>query len=332
MHIKSSRLVHIGALRYFYEAARAGSIRGGSERVHTVPSAVTRQIGLLEQEFGTQLLERGRGRKGGVRLTLAGEILLGRYENALAELDAARSEIDAVRLIDAGRISLGVTYSVAREFIPGILKVFGTNYPGVDFSVIAESGIRLTEMLLADTIDAAIVYNSRRRAEVTNILEYEFPPMVAVARDHPLTKLESVRLEDCVKYPLAMPDESTYARNVLQRMFTDAGLNPRVALTTNSFETILSAAETGFAVGLTMGTHAKLFMRGNIEFLPLQGVNTQPSVLSFSVRTGRQHSPAMRAMVALIREELDAVLRPLFKDRRPNELPRKKEPREAIPT
>src|SRR5258707_8848398 len=62
--------MQFSALRYFLETARLGSIRRAAEKLYVAPSAVSRQIALLERNFGAPLFER---HVAGVRLTQAGE-------------------------------------------------------------------------------------------------------------------------------------------------------------------------------------------------------------------------------------------------------------------
>ena len=67
----STRVMQLSALRYFLETARLGSIRRAAEALYVAPSAVSRQIALLEQTFGMPLFERHAA---GMRLTSAGEV------------------------------------------------------------------------------------------------------------------------------------------------------------------------------------------------------------------------------------------------------------------
>ena len=59
--------VHLDTL---IRVVETGSFRGASEKIGISPSAVLKQISLLEQDIGTKLFERGRK---GVVLTEAGK-------------------------------------------------------------------------------------------------------------------------------------------------------------------------------------------------------------------------------------------------------------------
>ena len=69
------------AIRYFFEVAQAGSFRQAAENIGIAVSAVHRQVGMLEKQLRTPLLQRNRGRDG-VRLTAAGEVLTHRIGRA----------------------------------------------------------------------------------------------------------------------------------------------------------------------------------------------------------------------------------------------------------
>ncbi|MGO1847015.1 MAG: LysR family transcriptional regulator, partial [Halomonas sp.] len=56
-------------LEYFIAVVETGSITAASRKVHVAQPALTRQMRLLEEDLGTQLLDRHAR---GVRLTVAG--------------------------------------------------------------------------------------------------------------------------------------------------------------------------------------------------------------------------------------------------------------------
>ena len=60
-------------LRYFLEVARTGSVNQAAQRLHVAASAVSRQLGKLEDSLGVVLFER---QARGMALTEAGTRLL----------------------------------------------------------------------------------------------------------------------------------------------------------------------------------------------------------------------------------------------------------------
>ena len=50
-------------LRYFLEVARTGSVNQAAQRLHVAASAVSRQLGKLEDSLGVMLFELVSGKK-----------------------------------------------------------------------------------------------------------------------------------------------------------------------------------------------------------------------------------------------------------------------------
>jgi DNA-binding transcriptional LysR family regulator len=75
-------------LRYFVAVADAGSFTHAAERIFIAQATLSQQIRRLEQIVGTPLLDR---RRGGLRLTTAGGVLLDASRNVLSLVDHAVS-------------------------------------------------------------------------------------------------------------------------------------------------------------------------------------------------------------------------------------------------
>lgn len=65
-------------LSYLYEAVTMGTIRAAADKLNIAPSAISRQISLLEEELACTLIERHRK---GVTPTEAGSVLYDFIEN-----------------------------------------------------------------------------------------------------------------------------------------------------------------------------------------------------------------------------------------------------------
>ena len=83
--------LHASVLKYFDMVVRLGSIRQAADRLNVASSAINRQIIKLEKYLGTPLFER---LPRGMRLTPAGEVLIGHVRNTLRDFDAVLAEIE----------------------------------------------------------------------------------------------------------------------------------------------------------------------------------------------------------------------------------------------
>src|ERR1700722_18019857 len=91
-------------LRYLVALAEEQSFTRAAEREHIAQPALSQQIQKLEQEGGLSLVERTTRR---VSITDAGEMLVARARRILAELDSAHEELQSVRGILSGRVTVG---------------------------------------------------------------------------------------------------------------------------------------------------------------------------------------------------------------------------------
>jgi DNA-binding transcriptional LysR family regulator len=297
-------LKHPLSLRYFYEVAQAGSFRKASDQVHVAASALNRHVKHLEDEMGTLLFERGRGR-GGLKLTAAGEIFLYRLKRAMSELGTARTEVDALIGLKRGTVNFGVNEGIWREILPQLLAGFRKAHPGIDYHVVVGTSPRLVEALLQDEIDFALAFNPPPQAGVHFAVRRNIEACVMAPRGHPLAAKRAVRLGDCAEYELVMPDASLALRATLDRMFAQAGVVPRTVLTTNSYEIMRTAAESGVGIAiLTQQVFSAAGSKSPVVYIPLRDASIAPQLLACCTRSGRTLPAASTAMIAAFEKAL----------------------------
>lgn len=108
---------HLAALEAI-EAER--SFRGAAHRLGYVQSAVSQQIAALERLVEARLVDRTRGHAG-VQLTEAGSLLLAHANRIMAQLTAARADLDALTRGETDRLRVGVTAMAAPSLVPELL-------------------------------------------------------------------------------------------------------------------------------------------------------------------------------------------------------------------
>ena len=291
-------------LRYFYEVAKAGSFRQAAERINIAASALNRQITLLENDLKAPLFERRPGR-GKLRLTAAGEILLHRVRLSMNELQVAKSAIESLKGLKRGSVSIGDNDSLGRDFLPKFLRGFHDLYPQIDFEVAVDNTPALLDRIERDEIDVILAYNIPTRSSYRTLIAFPLGMCVLMADSHPLAKRNTLRLSDCVGYPLAVPDDSMFLAQIQREMLSKAGIDNRSILKTNSFELIRDVVASGMAISIQ--THFLLAEdpnRANIRSVPLQDSFRIPHALACCVRAGRDLPVAGAIFVEALRAEL----------------------------
>ncbi len=126
----ASRTLNLDALRSFIAICETGSFRRAAERVHKSPSAVSLQIGKLEELLGVRLLNRNARH---VALTDQGGTLLGQARRLLGLNDETLAHYQQSPLV--GRLCLSAPHDLGVTLVPGLLQRLAEVHPGVHVDV-----------------------------------------------------------------------------------------------------------------------------------------------------------------------------------------------------
>src|ERR671937_1803322 len=132
-------------LRLLVALEREGSVSAAARTVGIGQPTASEHIRLLEAAAGQRLVERnGRGS----RLTEAGRVLAARAAEALAALETANEELEALGGLLTGTVRLRASTAPGAYLLPDTLGCFRRAYPGVRVEVeIAPSGEILHRVL-----------------------------------------------------------------------------------------------------------------------------------------------------------------------------------------
>ncbi|SEQ64861.1 DNA-binding transcriptional regulator, LysR family [Faunimonas pinastri] len=146
------RNLDIALLRTFAAVADQHSMTGASQVLHLTQGAVSQQIARLEELVGDQLLRR---EPRGLRLTPAGERLLGRARTLLALNDEIWSEIAGGGV--AGPVRLGLPYDLIASHFGPALKSYCEAFPLVDLDLVCLPSPDLLAGIRDGQLDVAVV-------------------------------------------------------------------------------------------------------------------------------------------------------------------------------
>ena len=142
-------------LRYFVVVAEERHITRAAVRLGLQQPPLSQQIHALEKELGTKLFTR---LPRGVELTPAGEAFLEDARALLSGVERATVRARAAAMGQRGRISIGLTTSASLH--PGVtrtLRTYADGHAAVSLDLHANSAAGLTEALLSEEVQVAII-------------------------------------------------------------------------------------------------------------------------------------------------------------------------------
>ncbi|MHB2169091.1 LysR family transcriptional regulator [Alsobacter sp. R-9] len=192
--------MHAAALAYFREVARVGSIRRAAGVLNVAASALNRQILKLEDELGTPLFDR---LPGGLRLTVAGTLLLRHVNDTLHDFDRLRAEIDDLKAARSGHVSIAALDSLLVDFLPRALDRFRADFPAVNYQVTAHQPADIPRLVTDGDADFAFTFVPPLAVpSVKFIVEVPAPIGVIMRADHPLASRLALTFDDVARFPI----------------------------------------------------------------------------------------------------------------------------------
>ncbi len=192
-------MLHAAALYYFREVARVGSIRKAANSMNVAASAINRQIINLEIQLGTPLYDR---LPGGMRLTVAGELLLRHAIDTLHDFDRVRVAIDDLKAAKSGHITIAALDSLLVDFLPRAIDRFRVDFPAVTYSVMTAQPPDVPRMVAAGDIDMGFTFVGQIPRSVRFMAEISAPIGVVMRADHPLANKLVVDYDELSRYPI----------------------------------------------------------------------------------------------------------------------------------
>lgn len=291
--------IHAPFLRYFLEVAQCGSVRLAASRLFISSSAVNRQILKIEAELGTPLFHRTSA---GMQLTSAGKLLVEHAERTLADADRTLSAIVELDSTNDRAITIAGQESVIGEFLSPVLLQFHIECPRSCSAFKAAGGHELNQLLLNAEADIAVAFDSQVEADIEQVSEAELSVGAVVSPTHPLAKKSGVSLEECIEFPLILPDASWPLRRLLDSMIETISSEPSVVSTSNSVEFLRSMVDRQLGVGFqtSMGIEKEL-KAGELTLVPIFNPEPVKQQLILCVSRTVKRSTAFERLLELLK-------------------------------
>ncbi len=291
-------------LRYLVALAEERSFTRAAAREHIAQPALSQQIRRLEQELGLALVERTTRR---VAMTEGGELLVARARRALAEVEAAHAEMQALRGLLIGRVAIGAMPTMGPIDLSPALATFHRRHPGVELVVREQSSEELAEMLRVDELDLAFLSVTERiESHGLGLAQLASEELVVVLpRGHRLAAQGELQMAQLADEQFIGYRRGARLRELLESAARAAGFEPDVKLASNEGQRIRRLIASGVGIAVMPRSEAQ-GPEGEFAVATL----VEPALtrdITLAWREGRRLPPAAEGFLELARSEFDPV-------------------------
>lgn len=283
-------------LRYAEAVARHRHFTRAAEELHVAQSALSHQVRRLEAELGAELFRRTSR---SVEVTEVGDAVVARARRVLGELEVLEGEVDELRGLVRGRISIGALLPAGDLDVPALLARFSETFPGIEVTLREGTAEDMRGYLADDGVDAAFSLLADEPPDGVAVERLSEEELVAAFPPGRRPRSERVTASELARQVLVTPRSGSAVKRGLDRFFADAGEQLRVSLESGDPFLLRCLVSGGFgAAVLPRSLTAR-------EGPPLDVCGLEPPVrlpVALLWRATHHRSPAARAFLDFARD------------------------------
>lgn len=214
----------INKLRTFLTIAQYGSFRAAAENLFLSPRAVSKQMDQIENELGVKLFTR---QKNNTSLTDMGQEFIVTATDLVNSYTNAYNRIQIENASNSRKVVIGFSSQNQSTIIQQTFREPLLQNPEIELELREESGRALVKMVREKQLHMAVtpaydeVLDYGPKVGVRKLITGEM--VVGVSRQNPVSKLESVNLEQLSELPVFYYNsyQSTYLKEVFYKKFNN---------------------------------------------------------------------------------------------------------------
>ncbi len=293
---------HLLVPKYIEKISRTGSLRSAAEELGITASALNRRILGVEAELGVEIFER---HSSGLRPNVAGEILLKHFRDQITDMERVKSSIADLSGRRAGHINIATTREAIQYFLPNLIKAHLEEFPAVTFGVNLHERGEAEVSLLDNTNDLAVVFEPIRLKELQTVYSGEQQIYCVMSQHHPLATRKSLKIYDCVDFPMLLPKNPEGIRQVLDTAGDKVGISLNPALESNSLDLLRLMSQDSQALSFCLAINLRPSLTNDrLVSVPLETPGIPSGVLIAGHLRGRTLPVAAARFLENLNKEL----------------------------
>jgi DNA-binding transcriptional LysR family regulator len=211
-------------LKVFYTVAQRLSFTKAAAELFITQPAVTKHIKELEQQLSVQLFRRNGN---SIVLTTAGEVLTQYAEKIFHTYTELETELAQLNNLEAGTVHIGASTTVAQTILPKILALFKKTYPAVTFTFTQANTDVITQLVLAEKIDIAIVEGAAHYPQIAYAPFVKDEIILVTRANNQLSKKAEITPKQLLTIPLILREAGSGTLDVIFNALSNVGINPK---------------------------------------------------------------------------------------------------------
>ncbi len=233
----------IRQFRTFTAICERGSFAEAAKAVNLTQSAVGMQVAALEHTLGVTLFDRKHRPP---RLTSAGEIVLRRARNIVAQYDSLSDALSATRSY-RGSFRLGVIPTVLTNLLPAALVALVDREPGLTLTVVSELSGVLLRQVEQGRFDAALMHKPNHLHDGLAWRDIAQQRIMVVA---PPNSTQETAEEALGSYPYIRFNRAAWVAPLIEQRLGSLGIETDTRAEIQSIEAIHLMIRLGFGVSI----------------------------------------------------------------------------------
>lgn len=224
------------------------NVSRAADQHYIVQSAVSRQLGLLEEELGMPLFERKGKRL--VEPTPVCKAIVQELDRIEQSMENIRAVADDYRLQTRGEIRIATTHTQAKYFLPEVMLEFRQRYPDVAIHFLQGTPVELVRMLHDGKADIAVCTEELGNDSALDSRKcYDWNHGLVLPDGHPLAE-GKLTLQRIAEHPVLTYIFGFTGRSKIHETFHNAGLELDVTFAATDTDVIISYVRLGFGAGI----------------------------------------------------------------------------------
>ncbi len=303
----------IRQLEYFVTLAREHHFARAAEACGVSQPALSAAIRKLEEDLGVALVQRGQRYSG---LTPDGERLLPRAQRVLAECAVLRQDAASASTTLAGQLRLGAI-PTTMPVVPLLTAPFQEQWPQTTMLVRSRSGEQIVRELDTFELDIGFTYiEDDLLAGFRRFPLYRERYALLMRDPREVGHRESIGWQEVASLPLCLLTPEMHNRRMIDATFRDAGVEPRVAVETDTIFAVYSQVRCSGLYSVVPHSMLSLFeLRQEVHAIPIVPELVRP--IGLVVRADDPLPPlvdtALRAMAAIdLQARFDSLIKAIY--------------------